>query len=166
MSRMDGHLRNIAGSFLYADDVVDFREALQRGWFDVDAGAAGNVVENDRQLDGRGDGLEMLVKAFLRGLVVIRADGKDAVCAELLEFESQLDDVRGVVSAGAGQHGNLAARFVDGDFHDAALLGMRERGAFAGGAAGDQEVDAAVDLAAHQPANRFFIERKIRGETG
>ncbi len=72
----------------------------------------------------RGDRLEMLVETFLRGLVVVRADGEDAVRAEFLEFAGQLDHVRGIVSAGAGQHGNLAARFVDRDLHDAELFGM------------------------------------------
>src|ERR1035441_11068795 len=46
------------------------------------------------------------------------------------------------------------------------MLGAGERGAFAGGPAGDQEVDAGLDLPADQAPERLFIERKIALERG
>ena len=68
------------------DDVVDLREALQRCGLDVDAGAALHAVDDDRESDGRGDRLVVLVQAFLRGLVVVRRDGEDAVGAQALRL--------------------------------------------------------------------------------
>ena len=75
------HLTDIAGGFLDADDVVDFREPLQRGRLDVHAGAALHAVDNDGKFHRRRDRFVVLVQAFLRRLVVIRRDGENAVDA-------------------------------------------------------------------------------------
>ena len=80
-------------------------EARERRRFDVHAGAALHAVDDDRQRHGGGDGLVVLVEAFLRGLVVIGRDGENAVDAEAFELARQLDDFARVVAAGAGQHG-------------------------------------------------------------
>ena len=42
------HLRDVAGGFLHADDVLDRGQALQRGGLDVHAGAALHAVDDDR----------------------------------------------------------------------------------------------------------------------
>src|SRR5260221_12647256 len=42
------HLRDISGSFLDADDVFDFREALHHGWIEIAAAAAWPVVKTNR----------------------------------------------------------------------------------------------------------------------
>ncbi len=52
----------------------------------------------------------------------------------------------GVIAARAGDNRDAAARLFDGDFNDAQMFGMGKRGAFAGGAAGDKEIDAGGDL--------------------
>ena len=114
--------------------------------------------------DGGGDGLVVLVEAFLRGLVVVRRDGEDAVDAQVLQFAGELDDFGGVVAAGAGEHGDLALGLFERDLDHAQMFVARERGALAGGAAGHQEVDACRDLAPHQPAQRGFIQRQIGPE--
>src|ERR1700688_1833104 len=80
------HLRDIAGGFLDSDDVFDLRKAENGGRLDVDAPATLDAVENNGQVDGRGDGFEVLEEAFLRGLVVIGSDGEHAVGAEFLDF--------------------------------------------------------------------------------
>ena len=71
----------------------------------------------------------------------------------------QFDHLAGVVAAGAGQHRNFALGFFERDLDHAQVLGARERGALAGGAAGHQEIDAGVDLPADQRAQRRFVER-------
>ena len=139
-------------------------QARQRGGFHVDAGAPLHAVHNDRAADGRGDGLVVLVEAFLGGLVVVGRDGEDAVRAQALQFARQFDDFARVVAARAAQHRHLALGLFDRDLDDAQMLGARERGAFAGGAAGNQEIDSGIDLAADQPAQRLFIERQIAPE--
>ena len=90
----------------------------------------------------------MLVEAFLRGLVVVGSDGENAVGAQGFDLVGQFDDFVGVVAAGAGQHGDFAFGFFQRDLHHAQMLGAGERGALAGGAAGDEEIDAGLDLAA------------------
>src|SRR5271163_486234 len=142
-----GHLPDVARSFLDADDVGDLCQARDGGGFDVDAGAALHAVENDGQIDGAGDGFEMLIEAFLRGLVVIRGDGEDALDAEGGEFAGERNYFCGVVTACSAEDWNFARSFFyrDGDYAEMFLV--REGGAFAGGAAGDEEVDTAGDLA-------------------
>ena len=155
------HLRDIAGGFLDSDDVFDLRKAENGGRLDVDARATLDAVENNGQVDGRGDGFEVLEEAFLRGLVVIGSDGEDAVGAEFLDFVGERDDFGGVVAAGAGEDRDLALGDFEGELNDAEMLGMRERGAFPGGAAGDEEVDARVELALDERAESGFVERAV-----
>ena len=70
-------------------------------------------------------------------------------------------DFRGVVAAGSGEHGNAARSLFQRDLHDAQMLALAERGIFARGAAGHQEIDSRIDLAAHQLAHGRLVERKI-----
>ena len=65
-----------------------------------------------------------------------------------------------VVAARAGQHRHFALGLFDRDGHDAQVLFVRQRGAFARRAAGHQKIDPRRDLAAHQPPQRLFIERQ------
>ena len=88
------HLADVARGFLHADDVVDFGEALQRGRLDVDAGAALHAVDDDGQADGGGDGFVVLIQAFLRGLVVVRRDGENAVGAQVLAVRARVRSLR------------------------------------------------------------------------
>ena len=73
-----GHLRDVAAGFFHAGDVRDFGQPRQRAGFDVRAGAARDVVKNERLVHGFGDGAEVPVLAFLRGLVVVGRRGEDA----------------------------------------------------------------------------------------
>src|ERR1700691_4448051 len=118
-----GDLADVAGSFFYAGDVIDPRQALQRCWLDVDAGAALDAVDDYGDGDGGGNGFVMLIEAFLRGLVVVRGDGEDAVGAQGFQVTSELDYICGVVAAGAGQDRDLAIRFFYCDFDYAQVFG-------------------------------------------
>src|ERR1017187_7910457 len=66
-----------------------------------------------------------------------------------------------VVAAGACKHRNLVGGLFDGERDYTKMLFARQRGAFARGAAGHQEVDTLIDLATDQTANRGFIQRTI-----
>src|SRR5271156_6150686 len=103
-----GHLGNVAGGFLNANDIFDIGEATDGDGFDVHAGAALHAVKNDGQWNGGGDGFEMLEQAFLRGLVVVRRDGEKTVGADGSNFAGHGDNFGGVVTTGAGEHGNLS----------------------------------------------------------
>src|SRR5260221_1621935 len=160
------HLSDAARGFLDADDVGDLRKAQDGGRFDVDAGAALNAIENDGQVDGGRDGFEVLEEAFLGGLVVVRSDGKNSIRAELLEFVGEGDDLGGVVSASAGENRHFALGYFESELDNTEMLGVGERGAFAGGPAGDEEVDARVNLALDESADGGFVEGAVGAEWG
>src|SRR3712207_8398750 len=66
-----------------------------------------HVVEDDRPVDGLGDGPEVGVEAVLGRLVVVGDGAEDAVDADVGGFLAELDALGGVVVAGAGD--DLAA---------------------------------------------------------
>jgi hypothetical protein len=156
-----GHLGDVAGSFLHPHDVGDGCQARERRWLHIHAGAPLHAIHDDGQADGRGDRLIVLVEAFLGGLVVVGRDGEDAAHAQVFEFARQFDDFARVVAARAAQHRHAALGLIDRDLDNAQVFGAREGGAFAGGAAGDQEVDARIYLAAHQTPQGCFVERLV-----
>ena len=71
---------------------------------------ARDVVDDDRQVAGRGDRLEMRDDPALRRLVVVRRDDEEAVDAELVRPLGQVDRVRGRVRPGAGDDRCVARR--------------------------------------------------------
>ncbi len=62
----------VAGGFLDADDVRHGGQADHGLGLHVASGTARHVIEDLRDIDGFGDGLEVLVQAFLGRLVVVR----------------------------------------------------------------------------------------------
>ena len=147
------HLLHVARRFLDADDVGDRGQARQRARLDVAAGAAGHVVDDDRQRRPGGNRAIVLVQAFLRGLVVVRRHREQALDTERLGGVRQLGHLGGVVAADAGEHGDLPGAGLDGDADDGVPLRARQGRRLARRAAGHDEVDAATDLPLHQRAS-------------
>ena len=56
----------------------NLRQPRHGGRFDVHPRAPLHAVQNNRQIDRFGNGFKMLIQTFLRRLVVIRSNGKDA----------------------------------------------------------------------------------------
>ena len=143
-----------AGGFLDHGDVRQLGHAGDRFRLDVLAGAAGDVVDADRDVDRFGQGLEVLIEAFLRRLVVVGSHDQGGVgaasaanrvsrraSAVLFEPVPAMTLIRPA--------GDLDHR---GD-HPLVLL-VRERGRFARGAdraeAGGAGRDLKLDLAAQR----------------
>src|SRR5262249_68585 len=80
-------------------------------------GAPRHIVENNRQTCRARDRPVMLIKPFLRGLVVIRRNRKQTVCAHRFEFARQLHHFRGVVPARARHHCHSSLPFFERTFH-------------------------------------------------
>jgi hypothetical protein len=140
-------LGHVAGGFLDARDIGKVvGQAGQGGGQEVAAGAPGHVVGHQGQVHGLGNGLVVLVEAFLGGFVVVGGDKQGAVGPGFLGEAGQADGLCGIVGAGPGQYGHAALGLVDADFYDALVFLMAEGGGFAGGATGHQAVDARVDL--------------------
>ena len=151
------HLLHVARGFLDPHDVGDRGQARQRSRLDVAAGAAGHVVDDDRQRRPGGNRAVVLVQAFLRGLVVVRRHREQALDPERLGGVRELGHLGGVVAADAGEHGDLPRADLDGDADHGIPLGPRQRRRLARRATGHDEVDAATDLPLHQRAQRPLI---------
>ena len=147
-----------AGGFLDGDDVGVLGEARDSRRGHGDARSAGDVVEDDGQIDAVGQGHEVAVEAFLAGLVVVGIDGEPGGGAGLPGEGVEFDGLGGGVGADAGDDRDAAARRGDGGFDDALVLGPVEGGRFAGGSDGDEAVDAAGDLAFDLFAEAVLVE--------
>ena len=158
-----GDLRHVAAGFFDADDVGNLGEARQGRGFEIGGGASGHVVENDRLVaDGFGDGLEMAVLAFLRGLVVVGRGGEDAVDAGARgDFFRLLDGVVRGVGGRAGHDGDASGDDFDGGVDDVQPFVVGERGSLAGGAAGNQEINAGLDLPRDQIAQGSVVDGAV-----
>src|SRR5215468_1007658 len=103
----------------------------------------------------------MLVQALLRRLVVIRCDRENATDTQSGKPTGTRDDIRGVVATGASENGHSALGDIEGDFNNPHVFFIRERGALAGSAARDKEVDAGLNLALDQRAESAFTDGAI-----
>ncbi len=112
---------------------------------DRDAGAARDVVEDDRQVGGIRDHPEVGEHAGLGWLVVVRRDDHDGVGAGLLAVLVELDRVRGLVRAAARDDLGAAARDRLGDLDEFELLRVGEGAGLAGRAGDDDAVGPVVD---------------------
>src|SRR5262245_7766489 len=90
-----------ARRFLDRHDIRQFGDAGDRLGFDILRRAAGNVIENNRQIDLGGDRAVMLKEPFLRGLVVIGGDHQGGVGAGLLRELREADRLARAVRPGA-----------------------------------------------------------------
>ena len=157
-----GDLPDVAAGFFDGHDVGDFGQAQQRGRFDIGSGSAGDVVQHQRLGRGFGNRLEVLVNAFLRGLVVVGRRGEDVVDARARRnFLCLGDGLAGVVGGCARHDGHAAAGGLDGQVDNAQPFVVRQSRRLASGAAGHKEVDARLDLPAHQFAQRGFVDAAI-----
>ena len=127
------------------------------GGLNVDAGAGGDVVEDNGLGGNVADGVVHGNQTLLGGLVVVGGDAQHTVAADGAGELRQLDGVGGVVGAGTGDDGHPARRRLHGALEGVPVLLIGQGGAFAGGAADDQSVDALVNL----PVDELFEGGKI-----
>ena len=113
---------------------------------DGNAGTGGNVVQDDGLGGSISNGVEHGHQTLLGGLVVVGGDNQHTVVAQLTGILGHVDGVSGVIGAGASDHGDTASGHFQREAQDFTMLLIGEGGAFAGGAADDQGVDALLDL--------------------
>jgi len=105
--------------FLDRDDVrMGGGEPGHRLDGDLDAAAARNAVEDDRQLDRLGDGAEVGEEALLGRLVVIGGDQQQAVGSQPFGAVGKLDRLGGAVGTGAGDDLDAALGGGDGELDE------------------------------------------------
>ena len=156
-----GRAFDAAAGFFQADHPGQLGQA--QGGLDrhVCHGPAWHVVEHHRQVHRLEDGLEVLVDAFLRGLVVVRHHRQAAVRADLLRKAGELDGLAGGVAAGARHHGHPPANVVYRDADDLAVLLDRHRGRFAGGADHPDAVGAFGNVPVDQGAQAVVVDLAV-----
>ena len=120
----------VGGRILDADDVLVAGEAGHGLDRHVDDAAGRDVVDDDRQVDGVGDGAEVEIHALLCGPVVIGRDDEGGVGAGLFGVTGQFDRLGGAVGAGAGDDGDAAVGDFDGHFDDALVFGVDRASGF------------------------------------
>ncbi|CWR02544.1 Uncharacterised protein [Neisseria meningitidis] len=137
---------DVAAGFFHADDVGDFGKAQDSVVSHADDGTAGHVVDNHRNRSGFGDGFEMLVNAFLGGLVVIGDDGEGVVRPGFFGGLGKGDGFDGVVCPCAGDDGDAFGNVFDDGFDDGGVFFDGEGGGFACRADGNDAVRAVFNV--------------------
>ena len=153
-----GHARHVGGCILDADHVLQLAAARQRRHRDIDDGARGHVVDEDRQVDSVADRLEVPVEAFLGRLVVVAGRMQGGVGAGLLGKAGEVDRLVGRVGARAGDHRHALPGGFDAQLDDALVLVVAQGGAFAGRADRHQPMRALRDLPLHKLLERPLVD--------
>ena len=124
----------------------------------ADACARGDIVEDDGNIDRVSDGGEMLHKTALRGFVVVRRDGEQRVDARALRGFGERNGGRGAVRAAARDDGHAAVDGAHAALNERHALIVAQRRSFAGCAADDDGVGAALNLALDETVEGFEID--------
>ena len=103
-----GHLVDVAAGFLNADDVGQIGDARQSVGGDVGAGAALNVVNQNRKAYFA-DGRKVAVDSLLAGLVVIGSHNQGRVGSRFLGALGVANRVAGVVASRSYDNRNVLA---------------------------------------------------------
>ena len=156
-----GDPADVAGRVLDPDDARQLGELAHRRRRHVDDRAAGDVVDDDRQLDRVVERPVVVVEPALARLVVVGGDDERRVGADALGVAHQADRLLGVVRAGAGDHRDPAGCGLDDDLDAALVLGVGERRRLAGGADGDEPVASLGDVPLDELGQRLFVHLPV-----
>ncbi|OEI67242.1 hypothetical protein Cus16_3143 [Curtobacterium sp. ER1/6] len=145
-----GDLGEVALGVLHREDVRVLRRPHEGLVGDRDAGAPRDVVQDDRQVGGVRDHPEVREHARLGGLVVVRRDDHDAVRPRPLALLVEVDRVRGLVRAAAGDDLRPTGGHGLADLDQSELLRVGQRARLTRGPGHDDAVgtgrDAVVDV--------------------
>ena len=152
-----GNPGNIAGGILDPDDVfVPGKRAHGFGGH-IDNRAAGDIIDDDRNIGGGDDRLVMRDQPALGGLVVIGRDNQRGCRADLLCEPGQAGGLAGGVAARTGNHRNAACGGFHAYAHHIAVLVMAQGRGLAGCADGHHPCAAHLYMPFHQFLERLFV---------
>src|SRR5207248_2282841 len=154
----------VAGRVLHAHDVREGGELQDGLVLDADPDAAGDVVEQDREVRGLGDGGVMGDQAALRRLAVVRRDDQRAVAPRRLGQPSELDGLLRRVRARPADDLALARRRLHHGAEQVALLLVGEGRCLAGGAGRHDGVGAVLQQPARELLRAVEVERVVVAE--
>jgi hypothetical protein len=156
-----GHTGEIGGRVLHAGDVLQFVEPRHGGDGHVDHRPGWDIVDDDRNADRVVHGLEMLIQAFLRRLVIIGRDDEQGIRARLFAMPGEFDRLDRVVRAGTGDHRHPALRLGDAPFDDFLVLVMGQRRALARRSHRNKAPGAVLDLPIDVSPEGLLVERAV-----
>ena len=156
--RHTGHIR---GRVLHPGDVLKLVQALHCFDRHVDHGSRRDVVNDDRNADRVVDRLEVLVKPFLRRLIVIGCDDEDGIGAGAFGMPGKFNRLRGRVRARARYDRDPATGLLDAPFDDLFVLIVGQRRALPGRADRNQASGALGDLPIDEVAESFLVNRPV-----
>lgn len=143
----------------FVADVVHLAGKLTHGvGIEVDAGGSGQVVQHDRHVDSRRDGLQELHRFLEAECLVVRRDDHRHRRARGLGVTGELHRLGSAHRTGLCHHGHAVGGLVDDGFDDESAFCSAHRGEFAGGSAREHAVDAAVDAAVDQQPRRALVD--------
>jgi soluble lytic murein transglycosylase len=116
----------------------------------VDDAASGDVVNDNRQFGRIMDGLEMLIKPFLRRLVIVGCDDEGGISPDLPGIAGQADGLFRRVGPGAGDNRNLSLGNFNRQCDDESVFLMTEGRRLPGGATGNETMRAFIQLPLHE----------------
>ncbi len=155
------HPADVVGRILDADDIRQFRQPRHGLDRHVDHAAARNVVDNNRDLDGIVQRLEVLIEPLLGRLVIIGRHHQCGVRAHLPGMLAEPNGfLRGIRTA-SGNNRDPAGNRLNTDLGHAPMLGMGQGRRFARGSAGYDTGAALRDLPFDQIAECVFIHRAL-----
>ena len=103
----------------------------------------------------------MLIEPFLIGLVIIRCNNQHAIGTGFFGVAGQLNRLARIVGACPRQHRHAASGLGNANFNHMLMLGMAQRGAFAGGAHGHKTMRAGFNLPVHKGTKGRLIHIAI-----
>ena len=160
------HLHNVARRLLHPLDPWDRRQASQGGRGHVDAGAARNVVDDDREIGGLGKCAVVREEPVWSGFVVEGCHHQEAVGPNCLDLARQIDHLGRVAPPTPSNHRHAPVGRLDNQLGNPDLLGARERRALPGGTARYQEVHPRVDLPTGKRHDTLLVNHAVAQEGG
>ena len=121
---------------LESDDVLVFGKGDEGVGVNVAGGTARHVVNDDLRARFGTEGLEVLLDAFLGGVVVVTRDAEDRDFRNLQDFFDHLHGFAGAVAAGTCNHRHAAVHIVQRELDDVEVLLVGDRRTLARGSHG------------------------------
>ena len=157
-------LPHVARCFFYSRYSWKLGDAQSGLRVDIAPVLSGHIVNEDRDIDGFDDRFVMLIKTFLRRLIIVWGDGKYFIRTYRSCVLCQRDSFMRRIASRTNNNGNPARCLFDDDVHNVMMLGMIERRALTGCPARDQPVDTVGNLKIDECTKRSFIDGTVRNK--
>src|SRR3990167_2209276 len=148
----------VATSIFYPDHPWQLGKPRHSLGMNIHYGARWNVVNDDGDIGGVMQRLEVLIQPLLRGPIVVTRHRQHRVGTYPLRGLRIGDSFARIVGTRTGNHWHLAGGFLHNDLDHSPVLLLSHGRRFASSAHRYQSVNAIVELKAQQFAQRSFVQ--------